>query len=358
MLSFIHKKKYIKFYFFILFLIYQPTVFSQIDCSHILRNAIEKYHEGLYEDIVNVLPKIFDKCDFSENERNDALKILISSYMQLDEIESGHEYMYYFLKENPNYKINLTSDPVPFVEAINNFNIKPMFEFGVGLSLIRSNAQILKNYTLWDVADYSKSYNYKFKPEYGFNFQWNITNKLSLQLSAFRSEIYYSREITAYTNLVMNYSETTEFFKFPIGFSYKQPIYKNWSLIGSLGVYSSLINKASSEFEINDVRVDPSNNETLFNKKESLSDINDSRISNNFGYYWGFGIKYKIKKFNILFNISKLYDTKNYNLPSKRYDNILAKDYYYVDDDIIFSYFILSLGVTYNLFHKVTYKYD
>lgn len=97
-------------------------------CAFTLREAQGLYDQGLIEDI----PGMLEDCirdGFTKEERLDAYKLIILSYLFDDDQDQANEEMLKFLKKYPEYQITAT-DPAEFTYLFNTYDTKHKFTYG------------------------------------------------------------------------------------------------------------------------------------------------------------------------------------------------------------------------------------
>jgi len=93
----------------LIFLVAAESI-AQTACTQTLRRARTVYDEGRIQEMESLLESCI-KSGFTDEERTEAYRLLILSYLYLDEPEKADEAMLALLKDNPQFAINERVDP-------------------------------------------------------------------------------------------------------------------------------------------------------------------------------------------------------------------------------------------------------
>lgn len=103
--------------------------FAQNACSQTLIQAQIAYYEGRANDVPTILNACI-KSGFTRDEKVQAYRLLILTYLYLNEFRDAENTMLYFLRLNPDYQINEAADPAEFINLYNQFRTWPVYLFG------------------------------------------------------------------------------------------------------------------------------------------------------------------------------------------------------------------------------------
>lgn len=108
---------------------------AQNSCSDQLRTAQRSFDDGLLDDIPTILSGCM-KNGFTKEEKINAYKLLIQTYLFSDQLHQADEIMMQFLYEYPDYSIT-ANDPKEFINLHSTYRTTPIFkmEFLAGLSI-------------------------------------------------------------------------------------------------------------------------------------------------------------------------------------------------------------------------------
>lgn len=169
-----------------------------LSCTQVLRTARTVYEQGRLHE----LPTLLEGClknGFTENEKVEAYKILVYTYIYLEEPQKADEAMIHLLQTDHFFEVNPAVDPVEFQNLYRKFRTKPIFSWGAKVGLNSSQVNVQKNYYIW--AD-SKGQG-KYKPtlglQFGLIFEKNLNDKFILN-----PEIMFNSSAFNYTNTAIS----------------------------------------------------------------------------------------------------------------------------------------------------------
>lgn len=103
-------------------------------CTQTLRLAQSTYEQGRLHEIPAILKNCIETKGFNTTEELvTAYKILINSYIYLEEPEMADETMLKLLETDHFFEINEAVDPAEFIALYRTFRTAPLFRFGVKL---------------------------------------------------------------------------------------------------------------------------------------------------------------------------------------------------------------------------------
>lgn len=338
--------------------LFSQTYGQSEECVFKLQEAEELYNDGLPENI----PEILDSCirsGFTKDERLQAYKLIILSYLFDDDQEEAEQQMYQFLKRYPEYEIT-PADPADFVFLFNSYNALPLNSVSVTIGTCFSFISIMERYGTINLnADTKPGYTLGGLPlRVGASYNRYLVNHLDLNVevlySSFKFE-FYNNNYTAFNNEVFGqiaYDETQNHIELPLSLTYDFEI-------GSFRPYVRL--GAAASFMVN------AKSNVTFTYTEGSHDLRESPTlvitdNRNAFNYWalaGGGIKYKIPKGFFMLDVRMNIGLNNQLKSGRRYkseaDNYAQNDvnwnYFYTDDDFRMNNLIVSVGFT-RLFYK------
>lgn len=173
---------------------------AQTACTQTLRQARTVFDEGRIHELESLLGGCI-KNGFSDEERTEAYRLLILSYIYLDEIEKADNAMLELLKFNPGFEINTQADPAELINLYNTFRTKPIFFWGVRGGVNTTFVNVIKAYGTHNINNSSASYTNRI----GINFGVLIEKTLSKKITA-RADIQYVNNTFDYNNTFLNES--------------------------------------------------------------------------------------------------------------------------------------------------------
>jgi len=340
---------------FLLYVNVSSQTFAQNDCGTRLKESVELYNQGMYQQVLDILLSSTATCNYSKSEMEQAQKLIIDSYFELDELEQGTESTIKFLRKNPNYTINNSSDPVMFIQEIESYKINSKLKISLNAGVNKLMPNITKKNSVWEAADYSAPYITKLNLNILLGIEWDFMKNLSLKIGSQFSMHKYERKITAYSNFLLDYSETYYELKLPIELKYTINLRKKWSPSIIAGVYYSQINNSQLSVAVTDINASTG---TPMETAEKGISTKDYRAANNYGYMYGGALNYTINRFiisfeSLYFNDLKEFTTNTSNIT--RHEPTL--DYYYIDDDLKIRNIEFSIGIAYTFLYQIRKKY-
>lgn len=194
---------------------------AQEDCATTLSKAQKLYDAGVIEQIPQMLQQCLIK-GFSDEEKLQANKLIIMSYLFDNNTTKADKAMLEFLKRYPEYAL-LPSDPAEFVQLFKTYRTYPVASFGFIFGTNISSVNVTKLYV--DPSIKGSYANTGFTYHGGLSFKRYLMNKLDLNLEAIyvlNSYKYSSDAITS--NNSHEFTETMTSLAFPLTAIYT-PLY-------------------------------------------------------------------------------------------------------------------------------------
>jgi len=349
-------KKIIKILFLAFGIILPSVLQAQNNCSADLKQAGDLYDKGMYQQAIDILSVKIKKCEYVDAERQYALKILISAYKEMDELEEADKLTYIFLNENPNYVI-YTTDPQTFVEQIRRYKIRPKLTFGInlGTSFVKLNTTDV--YSIWNAIPANNGYSTMFGYSFSVDAQWHFNNYFAVSSSAMYFSQQYERLFATHQYFTQTFRENITTFKIPVILNCSYQIGKNWYPTVYGGFYFSKLLSTTGYIQTLDKYYI---NGAITDHEDTQSGINLLKYRNiyNYGFTYGVALNYLLKRYTLKFCCSYSMDSKHYTNTEKIFmDEPLLVDYYYTDNEFKLRSLDFSFGVTYNLLYSVKSKY-
>lgn len=191
-----------KLFFLIVFIATTSTILAQSTCSDKLRLAQRNFDEGLLDDI----PSLIDSClksGFTDEEKMNAYKLLVQTYLFNEQVEKADEVMLTFLRELPSYQIT-TSDLKEFINLYNTYQTEPLFKWEINASVTYTYPKVTEYFSVGDLNQSSTSYASKVGMQMGLSFTDKINNRWNWAAGV--NATFYRM---SYTGNQYNYSTTT-----------------------------------------------------------------------------------------------------------------------------------------------------
>lgn len=136
--------------------------FSQ-GCIETLRNARTVYDEGRLHELPDILKSCLKK-GFTEEEKTEAYRLLVLSYIYQDQPALADETMLALLRSNPLYDTDEETDPNELINLLKTFRTNPVFRWGIKVKGTYSAVNIIKTYSIGN----SLNSNGKYTGDVGF----------------------------------------------------------------------------------------------------------------------------------------------------------------------------------------------
>lgn len=327
---------------------------AQTVCTQTLRQARTVYDEGR----IHELPSLLESCiknGFTNEEKTEAYRLLILSYIYLDEPEKADETMLALLRHNPEFKINRNADPAELINLYGTFRTDPIFLWGIRGGANYTFVNVLETYSVYDQNTTSGEYT----PGLGFGGALIIEKGLTDKLTG-RVEANFS--VSNFTHTATYLSDGNN----ETGIATPELIETNsWAGLSVLGQYK-LIKDHSDEVDTDwnpYITIGPSINylvssslsaETSLDGGEQATgtslDLKAKEMRRGFNYMLTAGVGVKKKVGSLYFLASASYSYGFLNITESHFDNELTFKYGAALNDISISMANISIGILFQKF--------
>ena len=343
-----HIMKARNFYFFrilsaLIFLSLPLQAISQesTSCAENLQSAQSLFDRGQVEKVVGMLRDCM-KSGFTREEQLSAYKLVIQSYLLGDKLREADSAMLTFLKQNPEYQLSPT-DHASFVHIYNSFNVKPVLQlaFHIGTNLPFVTLVDTKSVSGEVVAgEYTTKALNLFA---SLEAKYKINNRLEVNIEGGYSQLSFTN-IEQFNDFAeINYNETQHRLEVPLTVTYNVVTFGEKLTVYARGGAGTAFTLASNA---NKVSYDETG---VINFKEiTISDISreDSRIKMDLFGQAGGGLKFKIPKGYLSFEVRSNFGVYNQVIRGGNSSADLENGYKYQDDDFNLNDLNFSLGYT------------
>ncbi len=338
-------KRYTKVFLIFFLISITVPVTGQLNCSATLERAEGLFDQGIIEEIPQILEACM-KSGFNPQEKMRAQKLMVLTYLFDNDIDNAERVMLDFLRTNPEYTAKPT-DPVEFTALLSGFRTIPVISAGFFIGGNLSLPGILEQYGPYNPnADPAA---YMFKPA---NFQLGASLDIHFgQIFELNLESFYIRNSFTYSNLQygfaqINIEETHQRFKFPVSFSIilgRSRLSPYLRFGGSYGVLLSASSNYKREFV--------NTGSAFYSPLETYNvDITDRRKDHSISVTGGAGLRVKIPRGNVFFDIRYFYSLTDLVITENRWENELIYSYFHADSDFMLDYFAFSVGLRYTFY--------
>jgi len=282
------------------------------------------------------------KSGFTKEEQLTAYKLVIQSYLLSDKLREADSAMLAFLKQNPEYQLSPT-DHASFVHIYNTFNVKPVlqlaFHIGTNLPFMTfigsesvSGEAVAGEYT-------TKALNLFASLEA----KYEINPRLEVNLEGGYSQLSFT-DIEKFNDFAeINYNETQHRLEIPLTITYDIVTFG-----GKLTAYARAGAGAAFTLASYANKISYDDTGVIIFKEITISDISreDSRIKMDIFGQAGGGLKFKIPKGYLNFEIRSNFGVYNQVIRGGVSAADLENGYKYKDDDFNLNDLNFSLGYT------------
>ena len=309
-------------------------------CIIKLKNANTGYDQGDYDGTIKLLRSSLSECKLDKNEKIQANKLLIMSYLKVDNLEEADKTAAEIMRIDPNYKPDKFKDDPKLSALFEKYKPAPIFKIGFSGGANMSKVDQVQSYSIVhdDNAVGLDHYNNKPGWQLGVNAEYRTYKNLWVELGFRFRETTYEHILDSVENTTINYSEKLSYIDLPLSAKY-YIIDNTISPFVEAGVNFSFLTGALSTTSRDDLS-------DLVNRK-------NFRNSFAFGYFGGAGAIYKLKSIQLCVNVRYNYYPENVNKEGTRYsDPVNVFKYYYIDDDFRVDNLQFNVGVSYTLSYK------
>ena len=193
------------------------------DCSVKLRDAENRFNEGLVEEV----PTLLREClanGFTKAEELTAYQIIIRSYLYDDKIDLAEQTMLEFLRKNPEYEIRST-DNADFIYLLGKFKVKPVLQISLKGSANLSFISVMESNSLSGDPVEGKYSNGSTTYGLGIDARYMITDKIEIGAGIDYSQLGFSYREPLLDFTWVNYSEKQQRLELPVEVYYSPKKY-------------------------------------------------------------------------------------------------------------------------------------
>jgi len=210
---------------------------AQTSCVQNLREARNFYDAGKLNDLPNLLLKCIDN-GFSKDEKVEALRLVTLSYLFDEEQEKAESSYLRLLRIDPEYQVNLDSDPTELIILSERYDTDPKFFFGFKGGAAYNILEITH------IQAYNNAGFGSYDPPIGFSaglfFQYPINNQFSINLETYYNfrRTVLNRQINrseVNSNVPQIIGETQQWIELPLLLNYKIPTIDKFLLEATAG---------------------------------------------------------------------------------------------------------------------------
>lgn len=318
---------------------------AQSTCTQTLRLAQSIYDQGRLHELPELLNTCLEENGFNTEEKVSAYKLLILTYIYLEEPAKADDYMLALLSTNTEFKVNDAVDPAEFVALYNTFRTRPIYRLGGKLGGVATGPTVVSS----DYADdgtNNPSHNYGFSgtvsaeiPIGGKFRKFAVNPEINFQLLSFKGvneQADTARRTPA--------TERQSWISLPVSLQYafyERPLTTYYVSTG-----------ISADYMLSSKKTIISNRDGNSAIDENSIAVNEQRNKFNAAAIASAGLKRKIGKGYFLVELRYKMGLIPISDPADTYDNsVLVFDYKYVDGIYKLHTLTLSAGYVMNRYN-------
>jgi hypothetical protein len=313
-------------------------------CAENLRNAQSLFDRGQVEKVPEMLRECL-RSGFKQEEELAAYKLIIQTFLFQDKNEEADSAMLAFLKKYPEYQLSPT-DHSSFVHLYSNFNVMPVVQIVIHIG---TSIPFMTFVNPKSVSGEKKPGEYKsgaLNPFVSLEAKFALNSKLDVNIEAGYSQLSYTNSENLFDFAQVSYSEIQHRLVIPVTATYNVVTFNKFTAYARAGAGPAfnLFTKAQ--------KVSYNDNGPINFQEQTASDIDreDSRIKMDLFGQAGVGVKYKIPKGYLSFEIRANLGVYN-QIQRKGASADQLMGYRYIDDDFNMNDLNFSFGYT-QIFYK------
>lgn len=319
-------------------------------CALTLRTARATYDDGRLQELPALLAPCL-KAGFTQQESVEAYKLLVLSYIYLEEPAKANDAMLSLLRTDPYFEINASADAAEFIALYHTFRTWPVYRVGAkaGVNATMPHVTAYVNALEGARVSYTPAINFMS----GLAFEIPLTEKFTLnpelyfQLRTFN----YESELDLSGGLVNSSegreSQTVITLPLSLQYSIAKTKLNPYVAVGLSGDYLLKSTITMSRLRVNANSI-----------QERTFDITESRNRVNINAIASAGIKTRLAGGFVLAELRFTYGLSGINEPSSAFaiDDYLLFDNGYADNSINLNTLSLTVGYIYNVFNPKKLK--
>lgn len=326
------------------------TCLAQTACALTLRTARTTYDDGRLQEIPGLLEKCL-KNGFTRQEAVEAYKLLVLSYIYLEEPAKANDAMLSLLRTDPYFEINASADAAEFIALYHTFRTWPIYRVGAKAG-VNATMPHITSYTE-SVEGATVSYTPVINFMSGLVFEIPVADKLTLNPELYFQirSFYYDSDLHLSDDLE-NSSEGKEVqtgITLPVSLQYaiRKSRLNPYVSLGLSVDYLLKSNITMSRLRVNANSIQERNFDVTASRKR----INLNAIASA-GMKARLGSGFVVAEMRFTYGLSGINDTSS----AYTIDDYLLFDDGYADNSMNLNSLSLTVGYIYNVFHPKKLK--
>lgn len=317
---------------------------AKATCSQKLKEMQKSYELGH----IDIIPDGLKPCmngGFTKVEKIQGYRLIILSYLFLDEPAMARNAMNELLNFEPDYKPNASLDPIDYIKLYNSFRIIPVVSFGLGLGLNNTSVNQVNNFTTGSdpqaITQFVNGTNLLF----GAAADVLLYKKIYISTEGYYYTRSYQSNRKVLSNSILAVVEVLNSLQFPVSLKW---------VVGNRKIRGYLRAGVAPDYLL-------SSNATMV-RENTLTNQNDfagpsfsllaQRNAINFSLLAGAGVTYKLGYGYVFLDARYLKGFSNYTKTAARYQNFNTQitNYGYLSDDFGLDNLQATVGYMHNIF--------
>ena len=312
-----------------------PTLQAQSTCTEQLTKAQRSFDDGLLDEI----PLMLENCmqdGFTKEEKTNAYKLLIQTYLFNEEPQKADEVMMLFLNDFPAYTIAV-NDPKEFINLHSTYRTDPIFKIEARAGAVFTTPYIQEYYGISDIATIQPDYQVRT----GFNFEANFINTITSNLD-YSAGISFTILNLDYTNQPYEYSTVEAtlnhfYLGIPLAIRYNH-YFGGFTLYGSAGFEPVYLLRSTASLR----RIDDLFGEDPITGTETVT---ASHRKMDIRPFFSAGFNIDMGRDQLSISVGYKFSTFSQLNPKELYSNLnLGTKYFYYEDKMLLHHAQLSLS--------------
>ncbi len=309
-------------------------------CLIRLNNAGMLFDQGDYDGTINLLNEALAECSLSKSDKIQANKVLILSYLKVDNLEAAEKTTERIMKIDPYYEPDKLKDDPKLSALFQKYKARPQLWIGIRGGVNLSHVNAVNSYSIVhpDGASGFDEYNNKTGFQLGALAEYRAWRELWLALEFQFRQTKYEHQLFEVEGSTILFSEKLSYFDIPVSVKYNFLKGEIKPYVQAGAVFSILTGAIST---------------TSRDDQKDLVDRFDSRNGFTAGYFGGGGVSYTIKGFRLTADVRYARYPRFVNKEGTRYaDPVNVFKYYYIDDDFKLDCLTVNAGISYVLSYR------
>ncbi len=310
-------------------------------CIIRLKNAGSSFDQGNYDQTIATLNATLKDCDLSKSDQIDANKLLILSYLAIDNLEAADKAAATIMKIDPEFKSDKFKDDPKLSALFEKYKPEPTLMAGISGGINWPYINVEKTYSVVhadddpDLGTYESEIRYQLGAQIEQRVYQNLWAEIGLQFrqTAYRHILNNVQETTILYNEKLNYLDV------PLSLKYYILNYPLTPYVQAGADLSWLLQALST---------------TSRGEESDLVDRTALRNTYMTGFFGAAGVSYAFRGFRVFGDFRYIYFHDLVNKEGTRYaDEVNLYKYYYIDDDFRMNNLQVNVGASYVLHYSI-----